>query len=322
MMMNWDNPFYSRMPDPVGMIKASDYQMPIVRIPSKILSPGLHDEDIRLYAMAAFFAPPGNGKRIPAEKMLSTALASGRIKPGGTLVEPTSGGTGVAFAYLAARQGIKVVAIVSDRLVEGKLLPLVRHGATVLKESEAVRFLGLEKSPGSLELARLYAEKTEAVFLNQYWNRDNPGGWREIAPQIWSMLGDNLTAAFFALGSTGTMRGLGGFFKEQNPGVQIVATMPYLSQEIAGTRDRKRLKDVMPWQDLVDFQDVTDFRVAQALSAELFATTGLPGGESSGALLGIVDHYYLEQLAAGTLRDKNIAFMVFIDTFVPYVKMA
>jgi cysteine synthase len=323
MPMTWENPFYSRMPDPIGMVVGSDYEMPVTRVTEKVLSPGLHGKGIQIYALNAFFAPPGTGKRVPVEKMYNTALASGVIKPGATFVEPTSGGTGIALAFMAQRNGHKVVTIVSDRMVEGKFLPLIRHGAIVLRESQVMELLGLTVSPGSIELARLYAEKTGAHFLNQYWNPNNAAGWEElVAPQIWDMLGDKMTAAFFALGSTGTMRGLGGYFKKKNPDLQIVATMPYLSQEIGGTRDRRRLKEVMPWEDLIDFQDVTDFRVARALSAELFATAGSPAGESAGAEIGILDHYYLEQLARGTLQSENVAFMVFIDIFVPYVKMA
>lgn len=191
-----------------------------------------------------------------------------------------------------------------------------------MTESKTVEFLGLKNSPGSLELARLYAEKTGAVFLNQYWNERNPGGWeKHVAPQVWNLIGDELTEAFFILGSTGAMRGLGGYFKKRNPEIKIAVTMPYISQEIAGARDRKRLKEVAPWEHLVDFQDATDFRVARDLSTELFKIAGIPGGESSGGTIGIADHYYLGQLERGELKKKSVAFMVFIDTFVPYVQM-
>jgi len=310
------------MPDPVGMLKVSDYEMPVVRLPEKLFSPGLHGKGIEMYALCAFVAPPGNGKRIPAEYMVEKAVASARVKPGGMLVEPTSGGMGVAMAYCAKKHNIKVVAIVSDKLPEGKLAPLYRHGTGVLKESEVKKIFGITEPTSSLELSRLYGEKTGAVFLNQYKNPWNPESWETtVAPQLWDLLGDRLTESFFAVGSTGTLRGLGTYFKCKNPNVQIIATMPYLTQDIAGTRDAKRLLEVAPWEHMADYKEQIDYRVARMISSDLFRIAGIPAGESSGAAVGMADHYYLDQLARGTLKGNSVAVMVFLDTFVPYVQM-
>ena len=312
------------MPDPIGYvdIRRHKIRLPIVRIPEHVLSPGLHGRHVEIYALLAFTAPTGSGKMIPGRYMIDAALEKGLITPGGTLVEPTSGGMGVAMAYCAKKHDIKVVAIVSDHLPKGKLIPLLRHGATVFTESEVSKLLGVScGSLNSLELADLFAEQRGAVFLNQYHNPWNPESWqRKVALQVWGFLGDAMTEAFFAVGSTGTLRGLGEPFKKLrgDSSLKVIAARPYPTQEIAGTRDESKLKEVAPgWEAVCDAIESIDSRVARAFS-QVLDLAGIPAGESSGAALAVAEHYYLDQLARGTLAERSVAFTVFQDTTIPY----
>ena len=321
MNSSWkDNPFFSPMARfAIGEVHAFDFSMPILEIPSSILSNDLHGKGVKIFALAACCAPPGTGKRIPAEHMIDRALETGRLEKSGKVVEPTSGGTGHALAFMAERKGFKFTGIVSDDLQEGKCTPILNYGATLLTESKVAHAVRMDKSIGSIELAKLYAAKVGAFNPNQYWNPDIAGAWENlIAPQAWDLIGSNVTEACFGLGSCGTIAGFHDNWKPRNPNLKFVATMPYRTQRIAGLRNKKRLELVRPWEGLVDYHDKTDQRVARSLSEDLFSMFGIPGGESAGASLGIIDHYYSDLLEADALPEGRVAFFVIMDTFAPY----
>jgi cysteine synthase len=299
--------------------------IPVILVPEELLSKSLRGQRIKIYALLGFMTPTGNIKWIPARHMIHKAIETGLVAFGGALVEPTSGNMGLSLAYCAMEHDITVHAVVSDNLPQGKITPLLRYGANVIKESEAVKMLGLHVSPGSIELSRLLAAKIPAVFMNQYAHPWNPESYTElIAPQLWKGTGGEASVSLFAVGSTGGMLGLGGYFKMQNPRHRVIATMPYPGQEIDGTRDAKRLESVtQPWKNLPDLIDPVDQIVARARSAEL-NEYGIPGGPSAGATLGSLDHYLLMQFASGKLdsmRDSSgdvCAIITFADTLYPY----
>lgn len=323
--MDWNIPCYCRLPDPVLEIPIDDFHVPVIRLPEEVLSRRLRGQNIHIYALLGFVAPPGNIKRIPAGYMLERAVATGLLKPGDTLVEPTSGNMGVSLAYCAKKYDVSVIAIVADTMPAGKLLPLQRHGARIVKESEALAHLGLAKSSGSVELGRRYAEEIGAVFLNQYGNAWNPESYAVlVAPALWKGLDGNIAMFVASVGSTGTLLGIGGFLKTKNPGIEIIATMPYLGQSIDGTRDFERLKEIShDWQTLDPVVEPIDERTARATS-NLLNESGIPGGPSSGAALGSAEHALLNKLGNGTLDrmrgpDGTVGVVVpFSDTLYPY----
>ena len=323
--MDWNVPCYCRLPDPVLEIPVDDFFLPVIRLPEEILSKRLRGQNIRIFALLGFVAPPGNIKRIPAGYMLERAVASGLLKSGDTLVEPTSGNMGVSLAFCARKYGVTVDAIVSDTLPAGKMLPLKRQGARVLQESEVLAALRLEKSPGCVELARRYAERNGFVFLNQYGNAWNPESYATlVAPGLWRGLEGNIAMFVSAVGSTGTLLGIGGYLKRKNPAIEIVATMPYLGQTIDGTRDYERLREIShDWRGLDPIVEPIDERTARAIS-NLLNENGIPGGPSSGAALGSAEHCLLDRLGKGTLdalrgRDGMIGVVApFADTLYPY----
>jgi S-sulfo-L-cysteine synthase (O-acetyl-L-serine-dependent) len=324
--MTWrELPCYGRIPDPEFEIEIEDFVVPVIRLPETLLPRRLRGQSIRIHALLGFIAPPGNIKRIPAGYMVRKAIETGLVRRGGTLVEPTSGNMGVSLAFCARPHGIKVAAIVSDTLPRGKVLPLQRMGAQVVKESEAVAVLGLQQSPGSIELARRYAEKIGGVLLNQYGNDWNPGSWEHlVAPGLWRGAGGEVALFASAVGSTGTLLGLGRYFRARDPTLAIMATIPYLGQEIDGTRDRERLGAIThDWMSLHPIVEPIDEITARALSAML-NEHGIPAGPSSGAVFGSTYHWLLNKLAAGQLdaiRDgegRIKAIVPFADTSYPY----
>lgn len=322
--MDWTIPSYSRLPDPLIEFEVDDFSLPVIELPAEtFLSPPLHGKKIRIYALLGFMAPPGNIKRIPAGYTIDTLIERGELKPGDGVCDSTSGNWGVSVAYCAKKYDLRAFIIVSDKVPDGKLLPIKRQGGTLLKESEATKVLGLERSPGCLELARLYAQKFDLLYFNQYDNPLNPESYRVlVAPRLWEGIDGNAKLYVSAIGTRGTQAGLGGYFKEQDKDFQIVSTFPYLGQEIEGTRDERRLKEVTQ-PDIADYRDPIDHRVARAVSAFL-NENGIPAGPSSGAALGSLDHYLLNRLVAGTLDELRSAngsigtILTFADTLYPY----
>lgn len=323
--LDWNIPCYNRLPDPLFEIAVDDFQVPVIELPEQLLSARLQGQRIRVHVLLGFMAPPGNIKRIPAGYMIEKAIETGRVEPGGELVEPTSGNMGVSLAFCARKYDVGVTAIVSDRLGDGKLRPLVRHGARIVKESEAVKTLNLASSPGSIALAQMYAATTGGVFLNQYGNPWNPESYeRLVAPQLWERLGGHVNLLVSAIGSTGTLVGLGGYFRARNPLLQAVATMPYLGQEIEGTRDEERLRQIThDWRPIATAVDPIDELVARRVSA-LLNESGIPAGPSSGAALRSADHYLLQRMADRTIDELRSAdgtigvVLPFADTLYPY----
>jgi cysteine synthase B len=324
--MDWNVPCYCRLPDPVFEIAIDDYAVPVIRLPEHLLSEHLRGERIEIHALLGFVAPPGNIKRIPAGYMLARAVETGLLKSGDTLVEPTSGNMGVSLAFCARKYGIAVVAIVSDTLPDGKLLSLRRHGARVVTESEALAHLGLTVSPGSVELGMRYAEATGAVCLNQYGNAWNPRSYATlVAPALWEGVDGNVSMFVSAVGSTGTLLGIGGYLKRKNPGIEIVATMPISGQSIEGTRDCERLQEIgHDWRSLDPVMAPIDGQTARAASHHL-NENGIPGGPSSGAAFGSAEQRLLRKLENGTLdamrgSGGTIGVIVpFPDTIYPYI---
>ncbi|MGH7141363.1 MAG: pyridoxal-phosphate dependent enzyme [Minisyncoccia bacterium] len=323
--MDWSNPSYSRLPEPLFEVPIADFSLPVILIPEENLPECLRNKGIKIYALLGFMAPPGSIKRIPAGYMIERAVQTGLVCPGGTLAEPTSGNIGVAMAYCASCYDIKVVTIVSDSLPGGKLLPLRHHGAIVVKESEAIRMLGLERHPGSVELARQYAQTTGAVFLNQYGNSWNPQSYeRLVAPGLWEGTRGNASLLVSAIGSTGTLIGLGRYFKERKPNIEIIATKPYFGQKIDGTRGDDRLWEIThDRRPLVSIEEPIDEITARAYSARL-NKHGIPAGPSSGAAFGSAIHILLTKLGGNTLdsmrgKDGSVGVIIpFADTLYPY----
>jgi cysteine synthase len=257
-------------------------EVPVVRLPVEILPANLRHRGIVFHAMLGFYTPSHNIKYIPASYMLERVLARQPAASACTLVESSSGNFVLSLAACARIHGLKVTAIVSDHLPDGKLQPLLAGGIEVLTESEARKALGADGSP--THLASLMGQRDGWVNLGQYTNASNPESYAELlAPSLLDALQGNIQLFAAGLGSAGTLVGLGGALKREIPSLKTLAVIPHLGEDIPGCRDDRRLKDVThDWQSCADHRLYVDAASAYGASLALW-NVGIPAGPSSGA---------------------------------------
>ena len=175
--------------------------------------------------------PAGSVKDRPALSMLQQAEARGEIAPGDTLVEATSGNTGIALAMAAAIKGYRMVLIMPENASAERKQAMAAYGAELIEVSQQ----------GGMEEARDRAEamvaRGEGRPLNQFANPDNPlAHYQTTGPEIWEQTGGTLTHFVSSMGTTGTIMGGSRYLKERNPEVQIVGLQPEEGASIAGIR--------------------------------------------------------------------------------------
>jgi len=175
--------------------------------------------------------PAGSVKDRPALNMIMRAEARGEIKPGDTLIEATSGNTGIALAMAAAMRGYKMVLVMPENQSVERRQSMRAFGAELV----------LTDKVGSMELARDTAEKLRdqgrGVILDQFANPDNPlAHYEGTAPEIWRDTQGRITHFISSMGTTGTIMGCARFFKEKNPAIQIIGAQPEEGAQIPGIR--------------------------------------------------------------------------------------
>jgi cysteine synthase B len=222
--------------------------------------------------------PAGSVKDRPAYSMIRRAEERGEIKPGDTLIEATSGNTGIALAMAAAIKGYRMVLIMPEHLSIERRAVMKGFGAEVL----------LVTKEQGMEYARDLAEQMErdgkGRVLNQFGNPDNPRAHYEgTAPEIWRETQGRLTHFVATMGTTGTIMGCSRFFKEQNRAIQIVGVQPSGDSSIAGIR--KWPEEYLP--KIFDRSRVDRILEVRADQAEehmrmLASTEGVFAGVSSG----------------------------------------
>ncbi|MCW4148243.1 cysteine synthase CysM [Halomonas sp. 18H] len=175
--------------------------------------------------------PAGSVKDRPALSMLSEAEARGGITPGDTLIEATSGNTGIALAMAAAIKGYRMVLIMPESASEERKQAMAAFGAELVSASKE----------GGMEEARDIADgmiaRGEGKPLNQFANPDNPlAHYRTTGPEVWRQTGGEVTHFVSSMGTTGTIMGVSRYLKEQNPAIQIVGLQPADGASIPGIR--------------------------------------------------------------------------------------
>jgi S-sulfo-L-cysteine synthase (O-acetyl-L-serine-dependent) len=175
--------------------------------------------------------PAGSVKDRPALSMIVHAEARGEIKPGDTLIEPTSGNTGIALAMVAAMRGYRMVLVMPEHLSAERRITMAAFGAQIV----------LTPKDGGMEMARDMAQRMEARgegrILDQFANPDNPRAHYEgTGPEIWRDTQGRLTHFVSSMGTTGTIMGCSRFFKEKSPAIQIVGCQPTPGSQIPGIR--------------------------------------------------------------------------------------
>jgi cystathionine beta-synthase len=179
------------------------------------------DLPVPLYAKLEFMNPGGSVKDRVGANIIEQAEKRGEIKPGGTIVEATSGNTGVGLAIAAALKGYKTIFVMPDKMSNEKILLLRAYGAKVVITPTAV---GPEDPRSYYEVAKKFARETpNAILANQYHNPDNPKTHElTTGPELWEQTDGKLTDVIIGIGTGGTITGVGRYLKSKNPNITIV----------------------------------------------------------------------------------------------------
>lgn len=222
--------------------------------------------------------PAGSVKDRPALSMINRAEQRGDIKPGDTLIEATSGNTGIALAMAAAIKGYKMILIMPDNMSEERRGSMKAFGAEII----------LTPAEGSMEaaidLSRQMEEKGEGIVLDQFANADNPvAHYLGTGPEIWRDTGGEVTHFVSAMGTTGTIMGTARFLKEKNPEIQIVGVQPEDGAKIPGIRrwPEAYLPKIYHPDEVDQLLDVSQDDAENTVRA-LAAQEGIFAGVSSG----------------------------------------
>lgn len=175
--------------------------------------------------------PAGSVKDRPAYNMILQAELRGDIRPGDTLIEATSGNTGIALAMVCAVKGYKLILIMPENMSAERRASMSAYGAQLILVSEAQ---GME---GARDLAQRMSREGQGKVLDQFANPDNPNAhYLHTGPEIWRDTHGTVTHFVSSMGTTGTIMGVSRFLKERNPGITIVGLQPREGSRIPGIR--------------------------------------------------------------------------------------
>lgn len=225
--------------------------------------------------------PAGSVKDRAAYSMISHAEARGDVEPGDTLIEATSGNTGIALAMVAAMRGYKLVLVMPENQSVERRQSMKAYGAELV----------LTPKDGSMELARDVALKLQAegegIVLDQFGNSDNPlAHYEATGPEIWRDTQGKITHFVSSMGTTGTIMGVSRFLKEQNPNIKIIGVQPEEGAQIPGIR--KWPEEYLP--KIYDAKRVDELiyvsqKNAENMTRKLATEEGIFAGISSGGAL-------------------------------------
>ena len=227
--------------------------------------------------------PAGSVKDRPALSMIMRAEARGDIRPGDTLIEATSGNTGIALAMAAAVRGYRMILVMPENQSVERCQTMRAFGAE----------LTLTAKEGSMELARDTAEKLRdegcGIILDQFANPDNPlAHYEGTAPEIWRDTQGRITHFVSSMGTTGTIVGCSRYFKEKNSGIRIIGVQPEEGAQIPGIR--KWPEAYLPKiydPKRVDKLEYVSQQEAEEMTRRLAREEGIFCGISSGGALAV-----------------------------------
>jgi cysteine synthase B len=227
--------------------------------------------------------PAGSVKDRPAMSMIMHAQARGDIRPGDTLIEATSGNTGIALAMAAAMRGYKLILVMPDNQSLERRQTMRAYGAELV----------LTPKEGSMELARDTAEQMReagmGIILDQFANPDNPlAHYEGTAPEIWRDTDGKITHFVSSMGTTGTIMGCSRFFKEQDPEIRIIGAQPEEGAQIPGIRKwpEAYLPKIYDPKN-VDRLEYVSQADAEEMTRKLAREEGIFCGISSGGALAV-----------------------------------
>ncbi|MDH5388144.1 MAG: cysteine synthase CysM [Gammaproteobacteria bacterium] len=222
--------------------------------------------------------PAGSVKDRPALNMIFQAEKRGDIKPGDTLIEATSGNTGIALAMAAAIQGYHMVLIMPENMSEERRAAMKAYGAELILVTQE------QSIEGARDLALQMQQEGKGKVLDQFNNADNPNAhYISTGPEIWQQTDGKITHFVSAMGTTGTIMGVSHYLKEKNPDVQIVGVQPEEGASIPGIRrwPEAYLPGIFEASRVDSTRDVSQADAEQT-TRDLAAKEGIFCGISSG----------------------------------------
>jgi len=235
----------------------------------------------QLFAKLEGDNPAGSVKDRPARNMIQCAMDRGDIKAGDTLIEATSGNTGIALAMVAAIMGIRMVLIMPENLTIERRQLMTAYGAELILVTQE------EGMEGARDLALEMEAQGKGKVLNQFANVDNPDAhYTSTGPEIWRQTEGKITHFVSSMGTTGTIMGVSRYLKEQNPAIQIIGVQPEPGSSIPGIRawPTEYLPDIFDASRVDKIMEVSR-EDAEECARQLAKVEGIFGGISSGGAM-------------------------------------
>ena len=227
--------------------------------------------------------PAGSVKDRAAFNMITQAQSRGEIKPGDTLIEATSGNTGIALAMVAAIKGYKMILIMPENLSQERRDAMTAYGAELLIVTEEAGMVGARDLADKLE------QDGKGLQLNQFANDDNPGAHiNSTANEIWKDTQGEVTHFVSAMGTTGTIMGVSTTLKKKNKNIQIIGVQPEDGSKISGIRrwPKAYLPKIFNASKVDSMMDVSQ-SVAEQTARNLATQEGIFAGISSGGAVAV-----------------------------------
>jgi cystathionine beta-synthase len=274
----------------------------------------------RIFAKLEYLNPGGSLKDRLALFMIEEAEQKGILKPGGILIEASSGNQGIATAMIGALKGYKVIITVFEKASQEKIQTLKAYGAEVIK-CPATQFIDDPLSYYSQAIA-LHKQLPNSFMLNQYYSMSNPvAHYSSLGPEIWRQTQGAITHFFAAAGSGGTVSGVGKYLKEQNPEIKVIAIDS--THSFRATKGNPKpyqlegvgidfISPVLNYSVIDEFLCVTD-QEALGMLKPMAAHHGLLIGLSSGAVAYAVSQY------SKTMNKDALAVLIFGDSGRSYL---
>ena len=269
-------------PGRVRPIDAAIGRTPVVRL-RRTVEEGMAEVWVKVEGMN----PGGSIKDRTALGMILDAERRGVLRPGGTIVEPTSGNTGIGLAQVAAARGYRLVLCLPSSMSEERKRTLVAYGAELVLTDPERRMLA------AIEEAERIRDRTGAWMPNQFSNPANPRvHYETTGPELWEQMEGRIDAFVFGSGTGGTISGVGRYLKERDPGIQVIAVEPARSPVLSGgERGQHQFQGMGPGFVPDNFDRSVVDRVVTALEEDAFPIArclarqeGLFVGMSSGAI--------------------------------------